>query len=945
MSTSSDHDMSDASSSPMSFNIYSPPHSSPSQQVPQLATDLTELTCADNKRQFLRHAMKPFLRITEQPQNHFRFRYVSEMVGTHGCLLGKSYGSNKTKTHPTVELLNYRGKALIRCRLAQHNNPDEHPHKLLEDEQDRDMSYLVPDQGSYKVGFGGIGIIQTAKKDVAALLFKKFSEQCKNTNVNLKDLQVQCENMAKTINLNIVRLKFSAHDTVTGQEICEPVFSEPIHSMKSAATNDLKICRISRSSGSASGGEDVFILVEKVNKKNIMIRFFEMDENGERGWSSYGQFMQSDVHHQYAIVFRTPPYKNPETSVDVHVFIELVRPTDGRTSEPKEFKYKANQAYKQIKKRKTGSSYCSIGSSSSGSLKSGCDIPISVVNHQAEEIMERDPDPTSMYILPQVHNPTSPNQCDLGSALYSAPGSESSMSPMSSPMWSEPHSVMLPEPPIADLKLNSADFEQITATNNDPASYQIPEEVKSFLNEYMKSYGETVPEEKNSMEFIRSLLVADSGRPKLQQDAKAHFLTPRAREGFPKDEGELKKSKTEYPAFYKTEDGIEVKKIVKDLCEMIRNKKGFKKAEVRSRLERLFEIRLSNGDTFLHMALCSNQPSLEYIVKIIHSVKATHLLDCANDRQQTTLHIAVVNDMPKMVSLFVAKGSNPMLKDDEDLNVIHYAVKYKSCLEVLLDSIKKNDVPCDLNDYNGEKQSALHMAVVSGWADGARLLLSHGASYSVRDASGRTPLHLAAYDDQLPVLRTLLEFIPPSEIDVMDDAGNTALQIVCGGTTVRENSVEIARLLLEKKAYPLKHEDCNESAWRLVRKKPELRELMKAYVTSVECIDEDDIKSEPEDDFESADEGEYLETGLAELSAYSREVAALVDGAAAWRELARRLRLDALLDWYAAQPSPTLTLLKHLKESRDDISSKSLALILEDMGQIEAARVIRRYID
>ncbi|KAH9640396.1 hypothetical protein HF086_018062 [Spodoptera exigua] len=437
MSTStSDHDMSDSSNSPMSYSIRYSPHSSPSQQVPQLASDLTELTCADNKRQFLRQANKPCLRITEQPQNHFRFRYVSEMVGTHGCLLGKSYGTNKTKTHPTVELLNYTGKALIRCRLAQHNNTEEHPHKLLEDEQDRDMSCLVPDQGSYKVRFGGIGIIHTAKKDVAPLLFKKYSQQLKNSNLSLKDLQVQCESIARTINLNIVRLKFSAHDVTTGQEICEPVFSEPIHNMK-----------------------------------NIMIRFFELDENGERSWTNVGRFVQSDVHHQYAIVFRTPPYKVPDTPVDVEVYIELVRPSDGRTSEPKQFTYKANRAHKQIKKRKAGSSHCSIGSSSSGSLKNGCDIPISVVNHQPEEVpMEREPPvPSSMYVLPQVHDSATPNQCDLASALYSAPGSETSQSPISSPMWSEPHSVMLPMSPIANLQLNSADFEQITVpTSNDP---------------------------------------------------------------------------------------------------------------------------------------------------------------------------------------------------------------------------------------------------------------------------------------------------------------------------------------------------------------------------------------------------------------------------------------------------------------------------------------------
>ncbi|KAF9806827.1 hypothetical protein SFRURICE_015920 [Spodoptera frugiperda] len=852
MSTSaSDHDMSDSSSSPMSYIRYSP-HSSPSQQVPQLASDLTELTCADNKRQFLRNANKPCLRITEQPQNHFRFRYVSEMVGTHGCLLGKSYGTNKTKTHPTVELLNYTGKALIRCRLAQHNNTEEHPHKLLEDEQDRDMSCLVPDQGSYKVRFGGIGIHTYSEKGCRCTFIQEILSTMQEYQYELKRLQ--CESMARTINLNIVRLKFSAHDVVTGQEICEPVFSEPIHNMKSAATNDLRICRISRSSGIASGGEDVFILVEKVNKKNIMIRFFELDENGERGWTNVGRFVQSDVHHQYAIVFRTPPYKNPETPVDVEVYIELVRPSDGRTSEPKQFKYRANQAYKQIKKRKTGSSYCSIGSSSSGSLKSGCDIPISVVNHQPEEVpMDREPPvPSSMYVLPQVHDSTTPNQCDLASALYSAPGSETSQSPISSPMWSEPHSVMLPMSPIANLQLNSADFEQITVpTSNDPQPPQVPEDIKHFLNEYMRSYGESLPDEQ---EKNNTRLQGD----RMQQPARSPSKTPEI------------KPKTEYPAFYKTEDGIEVKKLVKDICEMIRNKKGFKKAEVKNRLERLFEIRLSNGDTFLHMTLCSNQPSLEYIVKIIHSVKATHLLDFANERQQTPLHLAVVNDMPKMVTLFVSKGSNPMLKDDEDLNVIHYAVKYKSCLETLLDTIKKNN----------------------------------------------------------------------SEIDVMDGAGNTALQIVCGGTTIRENTVEIARLLLEKKAYPLKHEDSNESAWALVKKKPELRELMKAYV-NMEYMDEDDIKSEPDDDFESADEGDYSDNGLQELNQYAREVSVLVDVSGAWRVLAQRLRLDSLLDWYAAQASPTFTLLNHLKDSRDDISSKSLAMILEDIGQTEAANVIR----
>lgn len=45
---------------------------------------------------------------------------------------------------------------------------------------------------------------------------------------------------------------------------------------------------------------------------------------------------------------------------------------------------------------------------------------------------------------------------------------------------------------------------------------------------------------------------------------------------------------------------------------------------------------------------------------------------------------------------------------------------------------------------------------------------------------------------------TILVLYLQSEIDVTDNSGNTALQIVCGGT-VRENSVVIIRLLLDKK--------------------------------------------------------------------------------------------------------------------------------------------------
>ena len=35
-------------------------------------------------------------------------------------------------------------------------------------------------------------------------------------------------------------------------------------------------------------------------------RFFELDQDEERVWEELAEFQEGDVHHQYAIVFKTP---------------------------------------------------------------------------------------------------------------------------------------------------------------------------------------------------------------------------------------------------------------------------------------------------------------------------------------------------------------------------------------------------------------------------------------------------------------------------------------------------------------------------------------------------------------------------------------------------------------------------------------------------------------
>lgn len=69
----------------------------------------------------------------------------------------------------------------------------------------------------------------------------------------------------------------------------------------------LKICRMDRSSGSTLGGEEVYLLCDKVQKEDIEVRFFEMNSAGEVVWEGFGDFGPTDVHRQVKI------FKRPES--------------------------------------------------------------------------------------------------------------------------------------------------------------------------------------------------------------------------------------------------------------------------------------------------------------------------------------------------------------------------------------------------------------------------------------------------------------------------------------------------------------------------------------------------------------------------------------------------------------------------------------------------------
>ncbi|XP_064417090.1 nuclear factor NF-kappa-B p105 subunit [Latimeria chalumnae] len=309
----------------------------------------------------------PYLQIIEQPkQRGFRFRYGCEGP-SHGGLPGASSEKNK-KSYPQVELRNYLGPAKIIVQLVT-NGRDQahlHAHSLVGKHCEKGICTVMVGPKEMTAGFPNLGILHVTKKKVQETLEMRMTDAYKmgyisgstihpdlccvlpegNGSYEIKEhervlIQQAASAQAKEIDLSVVRLMFTAFlpDSNGGfTRRLEPVISEAIYDSKAPNASNLKIVRMDKTAGSVVGGEEVYLLCDKVQKDDIQIRFYEEDENGGF-WEGFGDFSPTDVHRQFAIVFRTPKYRDINITKPVSVFVQLRRKSDNETSEPKPFQY------------------------------------------------------------------------------------------------------------------------------------------------------------------------------------------------------------------------------------------------------------------------------------------------------------------------------------------------------------------------------------------------------------------------------------------------------------------------------------------------------------------------------------------------------------------------------------------------------------------------------
>lgn len=143
---------------------------------------------------------------------------------------------------------------------------------------------------------------------------------------------------------------------------------------ESAKTGKLKISRINKCSGSCKGGDEIWMLVEKINKsktfrlnqqkesfsertfelfkncqiiaEGLIVRFWE-ECNGKLIWQSCLEGDDIILHHQYAIIFKTPAYREVNTMSEVEVLMRLERTT--QPNQPCDFSEPITFVYEPLK--------------------------------------------------------------------------------------------------------------------------------------------------------------------------------------------------------------------------------------------------------------------------------------------------------------------------------------------------------------------------------------------------------------------------------------------------------------------------------------------------------------------------------------------------------------------------------------------------------------------
>ncbi|GFY77286.1 embryonic polarity protein dorsal [Trichonephila inaurata madagascariensis] len=280
-------------------------------------------------------APSPFVEILEQPVSiGARFRYKCEGRSA-GCIRGIN-SSDKQKTYPTIKVHGYQGAAGVVVSCVTKDGPPyyPHPHNLVGKTCTNGVCYKSINTPDMVCSFANLGIQCVKKKEI-----KESLSQREEIKVDPFGTGFSHHLEPNKINLNALRLCFQVFLPDEHGKLCfplPPVISNPIFDNKTIS--DLTITKLSHYSAPVTGGQEVILLCDQVNKDDIQILFYEENDN-KIIWCDHGKFAPHHVHRKAAISFQTPAYKNINLQHSAECFIQLRRPSDGAVGKPRNFTF------------------------------------------------------------------------------------------------------------------------------------------------------------------------------------------------------------------------------------------------------------------------------------------------------------------------------------------------------------------------------------------------------------------------------------------------------------------------------------------------------------------------------------------------------------------------------------------------------------------------------
>ncbi|XP_035010427.1 transcription factor RelB isoform X2 [Hippoglossus stenolepis] len=277
---------------------------------------------------------KPRLVVVEEPKDRgMRFRYECEGRSA-GSILGVS-STDTNKTQPAIEIqgpVEYIKRVTVTVSLVTKDLPHRpHPHCLVGKDCPIGSGICevsLNPKSSRRHSFANLGIQCVRRRELDSSLQKRRSQ-------NIDPFQTGDTKGIEDLDMNAVRLCFQCElEWEDGRkDSLNPVVSTTIYDKKATTTSQLKITCLNQNRGSCSGKTEIYMLCDKVQKDDIEIIF-------RRGsWKANGEFAQTDVHRQIAIVFKTPPYQDQNLTEEVEVSVSLRRISDQMESESVTFTY------------------------------------------------------------------------------------------------------------------------------------------------------------------------------------------------------------------------------------------------------------------------------------------------------------------------------------------------------------------------------------------------------------------------------------------------------------------------------------------------------------------------------------------------------------------------------------------------------------------------------